>query len=274
MKFLPSNQKFLYSENIINILLKESDLLYEPKVEIKKILSDSNRIGHPDLDVLFNESDLNYPDTSNYLLLWNYYDRTYHIDVFSQECRKLYTKVLFSLLSDNDDNSNKFINKILSAKNKFPYLFFQIVFYLKRNKVAQLLNFIDEDKYGVIFYFEFINECLEKINNSREKALYPAIINIMRESVDLLIDANFKSYNIRIEQFSYILLYFIKLRFSPDRRVFLMQNKKDLYSYAITKLGEYYKSKNLIKKNSELLNFFFQIKDDFFLFIIRLILWE
>ncbi len=263
LKFLPSNQKFLYSENIINILLKESDLLYEPKVEIKKIVSDSNRIGHPDLDVLFTESDLNYPDTSNYLLLWNYYDRNYHIDVFSQECRELYEKVLFSLLSDNDDNSNKYINKILSAKKKCPYLFFQIVFYLKRNKVSQLLNFIDEEEYGVIFYFEFINKCLEELNTHREKTIYPTIINIMRESVDLLIDANFKSYDIRIEQFSYILFYFIRLRFSPDRRVFLMQNKKKLYSCAISKLSEYYRSNNLIIKKSELLNFFFQIKDDF-----------
>ena len=263
LNFLPTNQKFLYSESIINLLLNEPDLIYETKVEIKKILSDSHRIGHSSLDVFFYDSDLNYPDTDNYLLLWNYFDRNYYIDVFSQECRELYAKILFSLLSDNDDNSNKCINKILSAKKKIPYLFFQILFYLKRNKVSQLLNFIDEDEYGIIFYFEFINKCFEELNNQQKKALYTTIINIMLESVDLLIDTNFKSYNIRLEQFSYILLYFIRLRFSPDRRVFLMQNKKYLYSYAISKLSEHYRSKNLIKKKSELLNFFFQIKDDF-----------
>lgn len=263
LNFLPSNQQFLYSESIIKLLLKESDLLYEPKVEMKKVVTDSHRIGHSDFDVFFNESDLNYPDTDNYLLLWNYFDRNFSLDVFSQECRELYAKVLFSLLNSSDEKSNKCINKILSSEKKYPYLFFEIVFYLKRNNVAQLLNFIDETEYGVIFYFEFINKCFEELNNHREKVLYPTIINIMRESVDLLIDANFKSYEIRIEQFSYILLYFIRLRFSPDRRVFIMQNKKDLYSYAITKLGEYFKAKNLTKNNSKLLNFFFQVKDDF-----------
>ena len=262
---LPTNQSFLYSENIINLLLQESDVVYEPKVELNKVFTDSHNIGHSDIEIFFKQdiNDFHYPDTDNYLLLWNSFDRNFYIDIYSQECREQYSKILFSVLNVTDERSVKYISKILSAEKKVPFLFFQTIFYLERNNVALLLNFIDEKDYGVIFYFEFIKKCFEELNNPQKKIMYSTIINILRDSVDLLIATNVKKNNTEIEQFIYILIYFIRFRFSTDRREFLQKKKRELYIYAIEKLGEFFKSKELISKQSELINLFFHIKDDF-----------
>ena len=265
LNYLPTNQRFLYSENIINLLLKESDIVYEPKVELNKVFTDSHSVGRSDIEN-FIKKDINefrYPDTDNYLLLWNFFDRNFYIDVYSQGCREQYSKILFSLLNAIDENSIKYISEILSVEKKIPFLFFQVIFYLKHNNVALLLNFIDEKDYGVIFYFEFVKKCFEELNNPQKKIMYSSILNILRESVDLLIEANCKENIINIEQFVYILIYFIRFRFSSDRRKYLRERKRELYVYAMKKLGECFKSIKSALKGSELLNFFIQIKDEF-----------
>lgn len=265
LNYLPTNQRFLYSENIINLLLKESDIVYEPKVELNKVFTDSHSVGRSDIEN-FIKKDINefrYPDTDNYLLLWNFFDRNFYIDVYSQGCREQYSKILFSLLNANDENSIKYISEILSVEKKIPFLFFQVIFYLKHNNVALLLNFIDEKDYGVIFYFEFVKKCFEELNNPQKKIMYSSILNILRESVDLLIEANCKENITKIEQFVYILIYFIRFRFSSDRRKYLRERKRELYVYAMKKLGECFKSIKSALKGSELLNFFIQMKDEF-----------
>lgn len=263
INFLPPNQQTLYSENAINLLLQERDLIYEPKSEAKKVVTDSHRLAHDNMDAFYQDnSTILYPDTDNILLLWHSLANRYrHIDIYSQKCREDYAKILFSVL--NSQKSSACISKILDAAKRHPYLFFQMLFYLKRHKPAELLNFLNRDEYGIIFYFEFVRKCFEKLNAPQDKLFHPSTMEVLKESVDLLISENFTAFNFKVSQFAYILIFLVQFRFSPDRRFLLVQKKEDFYSYAIKKLTDVFREKSLKSNIPELIQIFSDTKDSF-----------
>lgn len=230
-KFLSSDQIVLYSENIIQLLFQEEDLLYN-KSEFKKWETDSHHLGHFNIDIFFqkNISFFSIPESDNIFLLWCSLEKhNYCIDIYSQECRKQYDKVLMSLL--NMDDSKEYIKKILDEGHKYPYLFFSTLFHLKRNRPSDLLWFLTEEKYGIIIHISFIESCIEKLLEPNKNILESSIINLIEESTRIFIKNNFNTHSFNYIVFSRLLMLISKYNLLNDRRSNVLRIKNDIYNF-------------------------------------------
>ena len=180
---------------------------------------------------------------TDYFLL--YTTRNSHVDLYdiliNQESKDIYLNLLSPILKTNNPLH---IKKILSdKKNKYLYLFSQILFFLKKNNPGLLLNFINEEDYGLVFYTSFIELCFEKINSPKNELITESIISMIKKVICLFVEENFQSLPFKYKQFSRILMWLEKFYSQVDYRSKNYDIKIDIYNYHKNLLKESFSQK-------------------------------
>jgi len=265
---LSSNQFQLYSENILKLLFQEEDLFYNSKIELKKIVTDFHSSSHSNIDIFFQDTitDFSFPEKVDLFLLWCFlkkFLKNFDCDSYflGQECRIQYYKILTSLLDIED--SKKYIKQIFDNGKKSPYLFFAIIFYLTNNRPSEMLWFIDEKEYGIILYIDFIEACITKLEQDN-KIVETGIINLIKESARIFIHSNLNQKSFDYTLLSRLLMWLPRYSLHNDRRLSILQIKKDIYNFHIELI---LKNIDLCCKEFEiakLINNFYEEKDYIF----------
>lgn len=266
--YLSSNQLQIYSENILKMLSNEEDLFYNAKTELRKLITDSLKPVHFNHDIFFQETitSFSFPEKNDLFLLWcslkkflkNFDCNSYFL---GQKCRIQYYKILSSLLAIED--SKKYIKQIFDIGIKSPYLFFIVVFYLTKNKTSEMLWFINEKGYGIILYIDFIETCITKLELDN-KSVETGIINLIKESARIFIHSNFNQNPFDYTLLSRLLMWISRYNLHNDRRLSILQIKKDIYNFHIElilkNIDSYSKEFEIVK----LIDNFYEEKDYIF----------
>ena len=250
-----------FLDNAITLILKEKDLILDEKNEYKKIICDLTYCSCCEDDVFLTPKkrifEINYND---YFLMW-ITDKTSDAgyELLRQNCRVLYLSPLMSLLYTK--NYSEYIYQLLSNDKKRPFIFRQLLYHLKNNNPEYLLDFIDEEDYGLVFYITFIECCLNKIISSQNEFLGESIIVLLKKTIDIFVDKNFRSYPFRYKQFSRILMWIGQFNFQIDRRPTIIKIKKEIYNYHKELLQKYFLSLKQISDFQQLIDNFHDEKD-------------
>lgn len=250
-----------FLDNAITLILKEKDLILDEKNEYKKIICDLTYCSCCEDDVFLTPKkrifEINYND---YFLMWitdKSSDAGY--ELLCQNCRVLYLPPLMSLLYTK--NYSEYIYQLLSNDKKRPFIFSQLLYHLKNNNPEYLLDFIDEEDYGLVFYITFIECCLNKIISPQNEFLGESIIVLLKKTIDIFVDKNFRSYPFRYKQFSRILMWIGQFNFQIDRRPTIIKIKKEIYNYHKELLQKYFLSLKQISDFQQLIDNFHDEKD-------------
>ena len=105
------------------------------------------------------------------------------LDIF---IRKDYVKLLQSLLIHSQKCPGAI--KVLELFDNRPYLLYQAIFYLARSNPTHLLTFIDDKRYGLIFFCSFLCLCEDSFNKQPADELIP--FSLIRKYTDLFCEKN------------------------------------------------------------------------------------
>lgn len=250
-----------FSDNAIVLILKEKDLILDEKNEYNKLICDLTYFSRYEDNIFLQPQkrifEINYHD---YFLMWVTDKSTDGgCELLCQNCRKLYLLPLISLL--HTKNYSMYIDQLLSNDKKRPFLFIEILYNLKNNNPEYLLDFIDEENYGLVFYITFIECCLSKIISPQTELLEESIISLLKKTIDIFVEKNFKLYPFRYKQFSRILMWIGQFNFQIDRSPAIIKIKKDIYNYHKELLQKYFLSLRQISDFQQLINNFHNEKD-------------
>lgn len=250
-----------FLDNAITLILKEKDLILDEKNEYKKIICDLTYFSRYEDNIFLQPQkrifEINYQD---YFLMW-VTDKSTDVgcELLCQNCRELYLLPLISLL--HTKNYSMYIYQLLSNDKKRLFIFRQLLYHLKNNNPEYLLDFIDEEDYGLVFYITFIECCLNKIISPQNEFLRESIIVLLKKTIDIFVDKNFRSYPFRYKQFSRILMWIGQFNFQIDRRPTIIKIKKEIYNYHKELLQKYFLSLKQISDFQQLINNFHKEKD-------------
>lgn len=267
-KYLSSNQLQIYSEKILKMLSNEEDLFYNAKAELRKLITEFHKSVHFNHDIFFQETitSFSFPEKNDLFLLWcslkkflKYFDYTSYF--LGQKCRTQYYKILSSLLAIED--SKKYIKQIFDIGVNSPYLFFIVVFYLTKNKTSEMLWFINEKGYGIILYIDFIESCITKLELDN-KSVETGIINLIKESARIFIHSNFNQNPFDYTLLSRLLMWISRYNLHNDRRLSILQIKKDIYNFHIELILKNIDSYSKEFEIAKLIDNFYEEKDYIF----------
>ena len=261
VSLLDAKEQEKFAANAIALILKEKDLILDEKNEYDKIICDLTYFSRYEDNIFLQPQkrifEINYQD---YFLMW-VTDKSTDVgfELLCQNCRELYLLPLISLL--HTKNYSMYIDQLLSNDKKRPFLFIEILYNLKNNNPEYLLDFIDEENYGLVFYITFIECCLTKIISPQTELLEESIISLLKKVIDVFVEKNFKLYPFRYKQFSRILMWIGQFNFQIDRTPAIIKIKKDIYNYHKELLQKYFLSLRQISDFQQLINNFHKEKD-------------
>lgn len=264
IEFMDNEEEQVFSDAALQLLLQEKDLLFEDESsENKKLICDWPLFAHLKKDLFLNgkKSNLNIKYSDYFLLLCSYrelYPRSELSEFLAQSCRVLYRLPVESLLYTKQ--YGEYIRDLLSPKEKRPFLFLQILYFLENRHPEYLLNFIDEDDYGMAFYATFIKSCFHKIISGNE-LLVTSTISLLKKSIQLFVDKNFKSRPFRHKTFSRILMWLCGFNAKIERTPTATQIKTEIYDYHIQLLQEAFLTQKQELKSHLFIDYFNEEKD-------------
>lgn len=265
IKYLNLNEQKEFSKVALQLLLQEDDLiLTSSQQEYEKLVCDLQYFScHKDDLFLDMPESLFSMDFSDYFLMW-LTDETKNLgfELLSQSCRDIILFPLYSLLINPDYYEN--LKTLLTDKKKRPYLFFQILYFLRNRKPEYLIDFITEDDYGLVFYITFIQLCIERLLEPNKQLLETAIISLIKEVIKLFVRKNFNSIEFNYKSFCRILLWICNYNLFNDKRMNVIRIKKEIYDYHIELLKESIKTNKSKEGQDLLIKYFKEEKDSFF----------
>lgn len=254
-----------FSKAALQLLLQEDDLIItNSQQEYKKLICDLQYFSCYKNDIFLNIQDPLFSiDYKDYFLMW-LSDKTKNLgfELLSQSCREVTIFPLYSLLNNTDYFEN--IKTLLSDKSTRPYLFFQVLYFLRSRHPEYLIDFITEENYGLAFYITFVDLCIEKLLEPKKQLLETAIVSLVKELIKLFIHQNFNTYPFNYKLFSRILLWICNYNLMNDKRSNVIRIKKEIYNYHLELLKESIKTEKNKSGYELLINNFREEKDIFF----------
>lgn len=261
---LNTSEQQNFAENVIKVLLSEKDLVLDDEQdEERKLTIDYYIFTHykDDFFLYIDKSHFNI-NYSGYFLMWctwcTYRETHPGSELLDQSCRGLYQLPMKSLLYTKQ--YDKYVRELLSPKESRPFLFFRLLYSLEKIHPEYLLNFIDEDDYGMAFYATFILSCFHRIISGNE-LLKSSIISLLKESMQLFVDKNFKSRPFRHKTFSRILMWLCGFNAKIERTPTATQIKTEIYDYHIQLLQEAFLTQKQELKSHLFIDYFNEEKD-------------
>ncbi|ADL25809.1 hypothetical protein FSU_3258 [Fibrobacter succinogenes subsp. succinogenes S85] len=175
---LPEWEKTRYLIAAKNILSTEQDL--EDGFEDEKIFLNEDLAHYSFLsakDIVLKTGVSNYSIKYNELFIkWLkfYSKRKWKISFLDFNIREDYVKLLQSLLINSIQEPDAF--DVTELFENRPYLLNQTIFYLNRVNPTRLLAYIDNDKYGLIFFCSFLFLCEDQFYKQKPNEHIPFAI--------------------------------------------------------------------------------------------------
>ncbi len=216
-------------------LQAESDLKLDEKNEDKKLLCDMETHRRYETDLfLKNKESVLAINCNDYFLMWCTYNSESRDAFVSNDYRKLYTLPLLSLVYTNQYDKN--IQLLINDREKRPYVLFTLLGYIKNKRPGYLIQFIAEKDYGLVFYFTFIDACLDAYFHTSNEIKRDSIKKLLQECVSSFIERKSFAFLSDFQDFSRFLMYIGKYQNTLDRRIDDAILKKNIYKLHIEKL--------------------------------------
>ena len=235
IQMLNSDEQDNAAEIFVQMLQAESDLKLDEKNEDKKLLCDMETHRRYETDLfLKNEESVLAINYNDYFLMWCTYNSSSRNAYISNDYRKLYSLPLLSLVYTNQYDKN--IQLLINDREKRPYVLFTLLWHIKNNRPGYLIQFIAEKDYGLIFYFTFIDACLDAYFHTSNKIKRDSIEELLQECASSFIERKTFAFLSDYQDFSRFLMYIGRYQNALERRIDDATLKKNIYKLHIEEL--------------------------------------